>query len=58
MNFSFFKNTNPIYFYFISISSFVLANLIRSKSISFYYFLLLVGLVFFVLGMVKRMKNK
>ncbi|SHM45227.1 hypothetical protein SAMN05216269_104246 [Flavobacterium xinjiangense] len=58
MNFSSFKNTNPIYFYFISISSFVLANLIRSKSISFYYFLLLVGLVFFVLGMVKRMKNK
>ncbi|SEG12546.1 hypothetical protein SAMN04488130_10698 [Flavobacterium urumqiense] len=58
MNFSSFKNTNPIYFYFISISSFVLANLVRSKSINFYYFLLLVGLVFFVLGMVKRMKNK
>jgi hypothetical protein len=58
MNFSSFKNSNPIYFYFISITSFVLANLVRGKSIGFYYFLLVIGLVFFVLGMVKRMKNK
>ena len=58
MNFSFFKNTNPIYFYFISISSFVLANIIRSKSIDLYYFLLIIGVIFFVIGMVRRVKSK
>lgn len=52
------KNFNPIYFYFISIASFVLANLIREKSIEFYYALLVIGLVFFFLGLMKRMKTK
>ncbi|MNX41538.1 hypothetical protein D3C86_719440 [compost metagenome] len=58
MSFSSFKNSSPIYFYFISIVSFVLANMIREKSISIYYALLLVGLIFFLLGLVKRMKSK
>lgn len=58
MNFSFFKNSNPIYFYFVSIISFVLANFIRDKSIEFYYALLVIGVVFFVLGLIKRMKVK
>jgi hypothetical protein len=58
MNFSSFKNTNPIYFYFISISSFVLANIARSKSIDLYYFLLIIGVIFFVIGMVRRVKSK
>ena len=58
MMIDFFKNSNPIYFYFVSIFSFVFANLFREKSVSFYYFLLVIGLVFFVLGFIKRMKNK
>ncbi len=58
MNFSPLKNSSPIYFYFVSIISFVLANLIREKSIGFYYFLLGIGLLFFVLGFIKRMKAK
>jgi len=57
MNFPSFKNSNPIYFYFISIIAFVLANIIRDMSIGFYYFLLVIGLVFFVLGLIKRMKK-
>jgi hypothetical protein len=58
MNFSSFKNSNPIYFYFVSIIAFVLANFMRDKSIGFYYFLLVIGLVFFVLGFMKRLKTK
>jgi len=58
MNFSSFKNSNPIYFYFVSIIAFVLANLIRDKSVGFYYFLLVIGLIFFVLGFMKRLKTK
>ena len=58
MNFSFFKNSNPIYFYFVSIVSFVLANLSREKSKEIYYSLLIIGLVFFLLGLLKRIKNK
>ncbi len=58
MNFSSVKNSNLIYFYFISIVSFILANLIRDKSVGFYYFLLIIGLIFFVLGFMKRLKTK
>ena len=58
MNFSSFKSSNPIYFYFVSIIAFVLANVVRDKNISLYYFLLLVGLVFFVFGLLKRIKSK
>jgi len=58
MNFSSVKNSNPIYFYFISIVSFIVANLIRDKSLGFYYFLLIIGLIFFVLGFMKRLKTK
>jgi len=58
MNFSSIKDSNPIYFYFISIVSFILANLVRDKSLGFYYFLLIIGLIFFVLGFLKRMKTK
>jgi hypothetical protein len=58
MNFSSFKNSNPIYFYFASIIAFVLANIVRDKNLSIYYILLILGLVFFVLGFMKRMKTK
>jgi hypothetical protein len=52
------KNYTPIHFYFVSIIAFVLANFLREKSASFYYVLLLVGIVFFVLGVVRRTQNK
>jgi hypothetical protein len=57
MNFTSFKNLNPINFYFISIFSFVIANILRDKSLILYYGLLIIGLVFFVLGLIKRMKK-
>jgi len=52
------KNYNPIYFYFVSIVAFVLANFIREKYVTFYYVLLIIGVIFFVLGLLKRMKAK
>jgi hypothetical protein len=52
------KNYNPIYFYFISIISFVLANIVREKNTTLYYVLLVIGLFFFLLGLMKRMKKK
>jgi hypothetical protein len=58
MDFSSLKNTPPMYLYLVSIISFVLANVIRDKSLGFYYFLLIIGLVFFVLGFMRRLKTK
>ncbi|HKO76040.1 MAG TPA: hypothetical protein VJU52_02420 [Flavobacterium sp.] len=52
------KNYNPIYFYFISIIAFVLANVFREKSIPLYYALLVIGVIFFVLGVIRRAQNK
>ncbi len=57
MNFSL-KNIPTMYFYLVSIVSFVLANLVRDKSVSLYYSLLLIGLVCFVLGFMKRLRTK
>ncbi|MBG6187319.1 hypothetical protein IWX80_001681 [Flavobacterium sp. CAN_S2] len=58
MDFSSLKNTPPMYLYLVSIISFILANLVRDKSLGFYYFLLIIGLVFFVLGFMKSLKTK
>ena len=58
MDFSSLKNTPPMYLYLVSIISFILANLVRDKNLGFYYFLLIIGLVFFVLGFMKRLKTK
>ncbi|MBG6063418.1 hypothetical protein IWX83_003228 [Flavobacterium sp. CG_9.1] len=58
MDFSSLKNTPPMYLYLVSIFSFILANLVRDKSLGFYYFLLIIGLVFFVLGFMRRLKTK
>jgi len=58
MDFSSLKNIPPMYLYLVSIISFILANLIRDKSLGFYYFLLVIGLVFFVLGFMRRLKTK
>jgi hypothetical protein len=57
MNFSTLKNASPIYFYFVSIAAFVLANIIRTTSVGFYYALLIIGLVFFFLGLMRRIKK-
>ncbi|PIF63443.1 hypothetical protein C8C87_0947 [Flavobacterium sp. 120] len=58
MDFSSLKNTPPMYLYLVSIISFILANIVRDKSLGFYYFLLIIGLVFFVLGFMRRLKTK
>ncbi|PKB17773.1 hypothetical protein CLU82_3013 [Flavobacterium sp. 5] len=58
MDFSFFKNAKPIFFYFISIAAFVLANVSREINSSVYYALLIVGLVFFFLGLMRRINQR
>jgi hypothetical protein len=52
------KNMSPVTFYFASVISFVLANVLKNKSLSFYYILLILGLVFFFMGMIKRIRSK
>jgi hypothetical protein len=58
MDFSSLKKIQPLYFYFGSIVCFIVANLIRDISITLYYVLILIGLVFFVLGFLRRLKTK
>ncbi|MET3031236.1 hypothetical protein [Flavobacterium johnsoniae] len=53
-----FKNITPLTFYFVSVVCFVLANVTRDKSLSFYYILLVLGVVFFFMGILKRLKTK
>lgn len=58
MNFSSIKNIPTMYLYLGSIFSFVLANMIRDKNITFYYVLLVIGVLFFVFGLFKRIKKQ
>ena len=58
MSFSSLKNITPLTFYFGSVICFVLANVLRDKSLSFYYILLVLGLVFFFMGILKRLRTK
>ncbi|WP_310594503.1 hypothetical protein [Flavobacterium sp.] len=53
-----FVKLSPITFYFISIICFVLANVIREQSVPVYYLSLVLGLVFFFLGLYKRVNSK
>jgi pilus assembly protein TadC len=53
-----FGKLSPITFYFISIISFVLANVIREQSKPVYYLSLVVGVIFFFLGLYKRVNSK
>ena len=53
-----FGKISPITFYFISIICFVLANVIREQSVPVYYLSLVLGLVFFFLGLYKRVNSK
>lgn len=53
-----FKKLSPLAFYFISVIAFVLANVIKEQSISVYYLCIIVGLLFFFLGLYKRVSTK
>ncbi|KVV14185.1 hypothetical protein AP058_02071 [Flavobacterium sp. TAB 87] len=57
MPFSSFKNIPPLVFYFASIICFVTANVSKDKSLSFYYILLGVGLVLFLIGLLRKLKR-
>ncbi|KQO21464.1 hypothetical protein ASF10_11950 [Flavobacterium sp. Leaf82] len=58
MSFSSLKNITPLTFYFGSVICFVLANVLRDKILSFYYVLLVLGIVFFFMGILKRLRTK
>jgi len=58
MSFSSLKNVTPVTFYFASVVCFVLANVLKDKSLSFYYILLVLGLCLFFAGMLKRIRTK
>jgi hypothetical protein len=58
MSFSSLKNITPLTFYFGSVICFVLANVLRDKSLSFYYVLLVLGLGLFFMGILKRLRTK
>lgn len=58
MNFPFLKNIQPIYLYLISVLAFVMANSIREKNPFLYGIALVVGLIFFLLGLYKRIAKK
>ncbi|MBS7254415.1 hypothetical protein [Flavobacterium branchiicola] len=58
MSLSSLKNISPLAFYFASVVCFVLANVLRDNSLSFYYVLLVLGIGFFFAGILKRMKTK
>jgi len=51
----FYKNIKPIYFYFASILAFVLSNVVRETNTPLYYICLLLGTIFFILGLFKRL---
>jgi pilus assembly protein TadC len=54
----FFKNSSPMTFYIISIISFFIANYLGNKNLPIYFSLLVIGLVFFVLGILKRFRSR
>ncbi|MBC7642984.1 MAG: hypothetical protein H7174_11710 [Flavobacterium sp.] len=54
----FFTNTSAMTFYIISISSFFIANFVRDKIFAIYFALLIIGLICFILGLVKRFSQK
>ncbi len=53
----FFRNTSSITFYFVSIICMVLANYTMKINYYAYFGLILIGLLFFILGLVKRFKK-
>jgi len=57
MSFESIKNIPAIAFYFASVICFVLANVLRDSNLSFYYILLVAGIILFFLGILKRIKT-
>jgi VIT1/CCC1 family predicted Fe2+/Mn2+ transporter len=57
MSFESIKNIPTIAFYFASVICFVLANVLRDNNLSFYYILLVAGIILFFLGILKRIKT-
>lgn len=55
---NFIKNNTSMIFYIVSIISFFIANFIRDKNLTIYFGLLIIGLLFFVLGLIKRFGRK
>ncbi|MDQ6531562.1 hypothetical protein [Flavobacterium sp. LHD-85] len=51
------KNISALTFYFASVLSFVLANVLKDKNLSVYYILLVLGIVLFFLGVLKKRKT-
>lgn len=51
------KNISALTFYFASVLSFVLANVLKYKNLSIYYVLLVLGIVLFFLGVLKRIRS-
>jgi hypothetical protein len=51
---NFLKNNSVMTFYIVSIISFFIANFIRDKNLTIYFVLLFFGLLFFILGLIKR----
>ena len=58
MNFTFFKNNTPIFYYLISMLLFVFANLVGEKNSIIYLFLLGFGLLSFLVGLYFRITKK
>lgn len=58
MSFESLKNIPAMGFYFASVICFVLANVLRDNSLSFYYILLVLGIGFFFMGVLKRLRTK
>ncbi|CAM3467661.1 Gliding motility protein [Flavobacterium chungbukense] len=58
MSFESIKNISAVTFYFASIISFVLANVLKDNNLSIYYVLLVLGVILFFLGILKRIQTK
>ena len=54
----FFQNTSAMTFYIISIISFFVANFVRDKNFTVYFGLIIIGLIFFILGLIKKFTRK
>jgi hypothetical protein len=54
----FFKNSSALTFYIISFFCLFAANYIGQQTIGLYFTLLIVGLGFFILGILKKFRSK
>ncbi|PBJ14535.1 hypothetical protein [Flavobacterium sp. ACN6] len=58
MSFESLKNISAVAFYFASVICFVLANVLKDSNLSVYYVLLVVGVILFFMGVIKRLRTK